>query len=238
MKKRIGISYTEASFQNYWDWFTQDELGEEIELIELSFLKGNVEDFDVCDGFVMTGGIDVLPEIYGEKDDYPHRPKAFLPERDKFEQQVYVYSQQHQIPLLGICRGMQYINILEGGKVFQDNGEAINLVHKKGTEDRQHEVNVVKDSLLYAITETEQGTVNSAHHQCVDPDHLGLNLKVAAYSNTQEPLIEALEFADQTDKGFMIAVQWHPERILNKESNPLSQKIKENFIQAVKAYQK
>ena len=235
--KKIGISYTETRFQNYWNWFTQDDLGDEIELVELSFLKGNAEDFKICDGFVLTGGIDVLPEIYGEGDDYPHRPEQFLPERDRFEAELYRYSQQHQIPILGICRGMQYINILEGGKVFQDNGEAINEIHKKETEDKQHKVGILRDSLLYAIAETGQGDVNSAHHQSIDPQHLGKNLKVAAYSDTPDPLIEALEFSNLTAKGFMMAVQWHPERILNKESNPLSQKIKEHFIKAVKAYQ-
>ncbi|WP_449438113.1 gamma-glutamyl-gamma-aminobutyrate hydrolase family protein [Pedobacter steynii] len=209
-----------------------------MELVELSFEKGNTDDFQQCDGFVLTGGIDVVPELYGGAEDYPHKPDAFLPERDQFESQIYSYSQAHQVPVLGICRGMQYVNILEGGKVFEDNGEPTNQIHKKGTEDKVHGVDVIKDSLLYSVTGVEQGLVNSAHHQGINPAYLGDNLMVSAYSATDDGIIEALEFKDKTDKAFMIGVQWHPERMKEKESNPLSQKVKEQFIEAVKNHKR
>lgn len=238
MKKKIGISYTETNFQNYWNWFTPQELGNEIDLIELSFEKGNTGDFEQCDGFVLTGGIDVVPELYGGASDYPHKPDAFLPERDRFESHIYSYSQAHRVPVLGICRGMQYVNILEGGKVFEDNGEQANQIHKKGAEDKVHEVSIKKDSLLYSVTGVEKGQVNSAHHQGVNPAFIGNNLIVSAYSATEDGIIEALEFKDKTDKAFMIGVQWHPERMKEKESNPLSQKVKEQFIEAVKKHKR
>jgi putative glutamine amidotransferase len=238
MKKKIGISYTETNFQNYWNWFIAQDLGEDIELVTLSFQRNNRADIEKCDGFVLTGGIDVLPAIYGGAEEYPHRPDAFLPERDEFERLIYEYSQKAKIPVLAICRGMQYINILEGGKVFEDNGEQINQLHKKGNEDKVHLVNVDKDSLLYAVTGTESGTVNSAHHQAVKPEQLGDNLMVSAYAGTPDAIIEGLEFKDKTNKAFMLAVQWHPERMKEKESNPLSQKIKEQFINEVKNHKR
>nr|WP_294869596.1 gamma-glutamyl-gamma-aminobutyrate hydrolase family protein [uncultured Pedobacter sp.] len=238
MKKKIGISYTETNFQNYWNWFTPQELGDEIELIELSFQKDNIYDFQLCDGFVLTGGIDVVPELYGGAQDYPHKPDVFLPERDQFELQIYTYSQDHKVPVLGICRGMQYVNILEGGKVFEDNGEQVNQIHKKGAQDKVHGVNVKKESLLYSVTGVEKGEVNSAHHQGINPNYLGDNLMVSAYSDTDDGIIEALEFKDKTDKAFMLGVQWHPERMKEKESNPLSQKVKEQFIEAVKNHKR
>jgi len=236
--RKIGISYTETNFRNYWNWFKPEELGEDIELLELSFQQNNSSDFQYCDGFVLTGGIDVLPELYGGAKDYPYRPETFLPERDEFEKEMYIYAQAHNIPVLGICRGMQYINILEGGTVFEDNGEQLNLVHKKGTEDKVHGLSLVAGSLLHLTAGIEKGTVNSAHHQRVHPDHLGANLMISAYSEGEQPIIEALEFKDKSNKAFMLAVQWHPERMQEKERNPLSQKIKEQFIKAIKESKK
>lgn len=237
MKKKIGISYTETNFQNYWNWFTSDDLREDIDLLELSFREDNRKDFANCDGFVLTGGIDVLPELYGGLEDYPHRPEKFLPERDEFEKELYFYARKHKVPVLGICRGMQYINILEGGKVAEDNGELLNQVHKKSGTDKVHGVRALKGSLLYGISGTELGTVNSAHHQRVQPEHLAPDLMINAYSDG-DAIVEGLEFKDKSDKAFMLGVQWHPERMTGKETNPFSQKIKETFIEAVKKYKR
>ncbi|KIO77767.1 peptidase C26 [Pedobacter lusitanus] len=236
-KKKIGISYTETNFQNYWNWFTEADLGNEIELVELSFERNNTEDIRQCDGFVLTGGIDVEPSYYDGPQKYPHQPDTFLPERDHFEKVIYEYSQTHQIPVLGICRGMQYINILEGGKVLADIGEA-NQIHKKETQDKVHQVKIGHNSMLYAIIGAEHGIVNSAHHQGVNTNNLSNNLIANSYSDSSDQLIEGLEFKDKTNKSFLLAVQWHPERMKEKEVNPLSQKLKERFIEEVKKHGK
>lgn len=238
MKKKIGISYTEASFANYENWFTPEDLGDDLEVVILSFLRNNVEDIYTCDGLVLTGGVDVIPSLYGGAENYPHQPHEFLPERDAFEKRIYEYSQQQQLPVLGICRGLQYINILEGGKVYEDIGEAANKVHKKDTSDKIHGVNIRKNSLLYTITGQEKGQVNSAHHQGIHPANLGNNIMVSATSDTSDEIIEGIEFKDKTGKGFMLCVQWHPERMPEKESNPLSQQIKTQFLQAVRNHTK
>ncbi|MBO9733180.1 MAG: gamma-glutamyl-gamma-aminobutyrate hydrolase family protein [Chitinophaga sp.] len=232
MKKKIGISLTEASAPNYQHWFTPAELGEDLELVILSYIDDNVEDIPRCDGFVLTGGVDVLPSYYGGSTPYPHQPSHFSPERDAFEKKIYEYSQQQHIPVLGICRGLQYINILEGGKVYEDIGEAANNIHKKDTADKIHDVTIRENTLLHSITGVTSGQVNSAHHQAIHPGHLGRNLMISATST--DNIIEGIEFEDKTDKAFMLCVQWHPERMPNKETNPLSQKIKAQFIQAVR----
>lgn len=236
VKKRIGISYSEANLQNYWNWFTPEDLGDDVELVNLSFVANNIEEMKTCVGFVLTGGIDVLPAIYGGAEVYPHRPEFFLPERDEFERKIYIYSQQHKIPVLGICRGMQYLNILEGGTVLEDMGEQMNGIHKRDEADKTHGVVIEKDSLLSAIAGIASGVVNSAHHQAVMPGHLAQSLMVSAFSATGSPIIEALEFKDKTRNLFMLGVQWHPERMKEKESNPLSRKIKERFITEVRNY--
>ncbi|WP_316841337.1 gamma-glutamyl-gamma-aminobutyrate hydrolase family protein [Pedobacter gandavensis] len=238
MRKKIGISFTEASFQNYWNWFTPADLAEDLELIALSFEKGNTEDIAKCDGFVLTGGIDVTPAISGGAEDYPYRPLVFSPERDEFERQIYEFAKSERLPLLGICRGMQYINILEGGAVFDDIGEPENAIHKKGELDKVHEVNVVEGSLLAGITIEKKGLVNSAHHQAVDPKCLAKNLMINAYAVSGNGIVEGLEYKDKQNNGFMLAVQWHPERMKEKEIQPFSQKIKEHFIQEIRNHKK
>lgn len=236
MRKKIGISYTEANNNNYKYWFNEEDLGTDLELIELSFMRNNVEDIYACDGFVLTGGIDVLPSLFGGKETYPHMPDAFLPERDEFERLIYVYAQQQRVPVLGICRGMQYINILEGGTVFEDIGDTANAVHKKGETDKVHKIIIKPGTLLHTLNGGERGTVNSAHHQAINPERLADSLKISAYADSPDHIAEAIEFKDKSNRGFMLAVQWHPERMEGKEQNPLSQKIKEQFIHEVRNY--
>ncbi len=236
MKKKVGISYTETSFQNYWNWFTADDLQNDIELIELSFKKNNIEDIHTCDGFVLTGGIDVHPSLYNGKSDYKNIPSSHRLERDLFEEKIYRYSQLNKLPLLGICRGMQLINVLEGGKLIQDldNG---NARHRKEASDKEHAIITERNTLLHEIAGSVSGHVNSAHHQAIDPDAIGENLIANAFDDDEEKIIEGVEFKNKSDKAFMLCVQWHPERIKEKEHNPLSQNLKKRFLSAIRETQ-
>lgn len=232
-KKKIGISFSRTSFRYYWDWFTADDLGDELELVELSFEKNNTEDIPACDGFVLTGGIDIHPSFYGGALGYPHSPEEFAIRRDLFEKKIYDFAQQHRLPLLGICRGLQLVNVLNGGKLIQDFGEN-NTLHKKESDvDKVHAVRIVAGSLLETIAGGSLQETNSAHHQAADPNAVGGGLQVNCYSES-DGLIEGLEWADKTNKAFLLCVQWHPERMENKEAHPLSQRIKELFIREVK----
>lgn len=233
MKRRIGISFSRTNFRFYWEWFTAEDLGDDVELVELSFEKNNVEAFASCDGFFLTGGVDIHPSFFDASENYANKPAAFEIERDLFEKKIYDYSQQHNAPLLAICRGMQLVNVLEGGKLLQDLSDA-NAIHKKETpEDKVHEAAVEPNTLLAEIVGIEKAEVNSAHHQAIDPNAMGQNLKANVFSGS-DGLIEGLEFDDKKNKGFLLCVQWHPERMLGKEINPLSQKIKERFLQEVR----
>ena len=233
MKKKIGISYCENNFQNYWNWFRSDETGDDIELVELSFQKNNTEDIQSCNGFILTGGIDVTPSLYNESDDYVNAPDNFRTDRDLFEKSIYEFSQQNKLPILGICRGMQLVNVLEGGKLIQDLGKA-NRVHKKQETDKQHEIRIERQSLLFETIILAIAKVNSAHHQVVRIDALGNNLKVNSWSETDDSAPEGLEFADKNGKSFMLCVQWHPERMLDKETNPASINIKKRFLKEIR----
>ena len=234
MKKKIGISLTSTNFQNYLNWFTQDDLGDDLELKVLSFLENNVADIETCSGFVLTGGIDVEPGVYGESSNYNNGPDVYQHERDLFEEKIYRHAVSKSHPVIGICRGMQLINVLEGGKLIQDLGEQGNKVHRKIDIDKQHAVTIDENSLLFEIAGEKSGSVNSAHHQGVDKNVLSNKLQANAYSVSSVNIIEGLEFKDKTNKPFMVCVQWHPERIINKETNPLSQNIKERFLSEIR----
>ena len=205
MKKKIGISFTKTNFKNYWDWFKASDLEEDIELIELNFEKNNSEDIYQCDGFVLTGGVDTHPSFYNGKTIYNNSPSTFQIERDYFEEKIYRYSQLNKLPVLGICRGMQLINVLEGGKLIQDldNG---NERHRKEESDKVHSIIAERSSLLHKVSGSMSGRVNSAHHQAID--RLGDDLEVEAWA-AHDGIIEQVRLRKYP---FGLAVQYHPER--------------------------
>lgn len=232
MKKKIGISFSRTNFQNYWDWFTEADLGEDLELVLLSFETPDHEAVKQCDAYVLTGGVDIDPVYYQGAAVYPNQPDEYQPDRDQFEAAIYRHAKEKQAPVLAICRGMQLVHTLEGGKLIQDLGEQ-NRRHKKDTdEDKQHTVQLQPGSRLAAWAAESVGQVNSAHHQALDKETLSGNWRISALDDTG--LIEAIEWKDEKDQPFLIGVQWHPERMLNKEKNPLSQAIKEHFIQTIR----
>lgn len=234
MKKRIGISFTELKFENYWNWFSKEDLHDDLELVELSFIKNNREDIVKCDGFILTGGVDVHPSFYKGEAEYKNSPASHHMDRDHFEEKIYRYAQLNNLPLLGICRGMQLVNVLQGGKLVQDL-DGGNLKHRKeeGT-DKEHFIIIGQDTLLNNIAGSVSGHVNSAHHQAIDPNALGENLLVNAFDDDAEKIIEGLEFKDKTNKAFMLCVQWHPERMKDNQVNPLAKNLKKYFISAVR----
>jgi len=173
--------------------------------------------------------VDVDPSFYNGEREYNNSPDEHEPKRDIFEEKIYRYSQLNKLPLLGICRGMQLVNVLQGGKLIQDL-DSNNERHKKEEADKEHTIIAGEGTLLHQIAGSVSGHVNSAHHQSIDPNAIGQNLKVNAYDDDEEKIIEGLEFDDKTNKAFMLCVQWHPERIKNKEENPFSENLKKQFL--------
>lgn len=230
--KRIGISFTETNFSNYLNWLTPEDMGDDIEIVELSFMRNNTHDIHRCDAFIISGGVDIHPDYYGGSHIYENMPAEFSIARDRFEELIYRHACDHRLPVLGICRGLQLINTLEGGKLIQDMGEESNRVHRKDAADKQHALIVREGSLLSRIAGVDRGEVNSAHHQCIDPEALAETLVVTG--SAPDGTIEAVEYADTRNRGFMLCVQWHPERMADREFNPLSSNIKRSFLQQVR----
>jgi acyl-CoA reductase-like NAD-dependent aldehyde dehydrogenase/gamma-glutamyl-gamma-aminobutyrate hydrolase PuuD len=233
-KKKIGLSFTTTNYRYYVEWFKESDLSNDIEIVELSFEKNNLIDIHQCDGFILTGGVDIHPSFYCGEMSYENMPNAFQQERDVFEAIIFSYAQLMKLPVLGICRGLQLVNVLLGGKLNQDLGKADNTIHKKqGEVDKMHRVNIQPDTLLHQITNISSGKINSAHHQSINIHQLGKNLMVNAMSD-EGSIIEGIEFKNKTGKGYLLCVQWHPERMENKEQSVLSENIKQDFLKAIR----
>jgi putative glutamine amidotransferase len=151
------------------------------------------------DGLVLVGGDDVPPSAYGQQ---PHETVKPLPlQRYDFERKLIALWLASGKPILGICLGMQFTNVVAGGTLIQDIPSQI------GTQVNHrayHHVKIDPASSLAKILGAEYARVFSNHHQAVAD--LGKDLKVVARS--EDGVIEALE---RTDGGFGLFVQWHPE---------------------------
>jgi Predicted glutamine amidotransferases len=181
---------------------------------------------NMCDGFLFTGGHDASPELYNEN------PLDGLVsccmKRDKMESYILKKTIQINKPVLGICRGIQFINAALGGTLYQN----LPTQFETETEHHQnppydvpvHKVKVIKDSPLYKCLNSELLDVNSYHHQAVKD--LAPNLKVMAVS--EDGLVEAVYMPELR---FLWAVQWHPEFSYKTDDN--SRKIFKAFIEAI-----
>lgn len=234
MSLKIGITETATNYQNYVNWIKQPIEGfDVVEIVELSFTKGNFMDWKQCDAIVFTGGVDIHPGFHSSKYTlrYPFAPEEFSIVRDEFELNILERAIERKLPILGICRGLQLINSFLGGSLHLDNGEQKNKIHKKEFDiDKQHTVKVIPDTYLSRIVCISEGTVNSAHHQSINL--LAESLAVSAVSD--DDVIEAVEWKNKSNQ-FFIAVQWHPERMLDLES-PFSKNLKLAFFEAAKTH--
>lgn len=229
-KIRIGLTVTEARHENYPAWIKGGD--ENIEIVELSWEKQNWDDIEDCDGIVLSGGVDTCPRFYeNERTDYPNKPDSWNEKRDEFEMHVFETALNFDHPVLAICRGLQLVNVALGGDLIQDLEEAGKNDHRRHNDvDGQHAVTIKSGSLLNEVSGNTSGNINSAHHQAVG--RISDELMVSGVS--PDGVVEAIEWKVKEGEPWLLAVQWHPERMLDKESNPLSKNIREKFIEAVK----
>ena len=225
----IGISEGSKHF-NYENWI-KDEPG--VEIIKLSYHLNNGKELAKCDGIILSGGCgDINPELYHQPGFLAYSdPKEIDDKRDEFEWKIMQHIEENPKPLLGICRGLQFVNIYFGGLLIPDIPSFGKFNHSSFNEenDREHLVNIDPNSLMYKIIGEERGLINSAHHQSVDIP--GVGLVVNALS--PDGIIEGMERKEPGGKSYLMLVQWHPERMANQESN-FAKKIKQSFLDAVR----
>ncbi len=234
---KIGLTHTgiEEKHQNYIRWLTADDT---IEVIKLSEQLDDADDIKKYDALILSGGVDIHPKYYNNnKVSYTHSPKKFNEQRDEFEIALFKNAQTANIPVLGICRGLQLINCILNGTLMQDLGDDANKIHKAEVinhiqKDKAHGLDIEEATTLHEIVKTNRLVVNSAHHQTISK--LGEGLKVNCRSD--DGLIEGFERENGIGKPFLLAVQWHPERMykFNLQDSPVSKSVRDRFIEEVK----
>ncbi len=179
-----------------------------------------------CDGLILTGGEDIFPAFYNKIEDTV-LCGSFDIYRDSLEFAAIELALKLKIPILGICRGEQILNVSQDGSLYADIPTKFDttVTHRqKDWKNCYHEVNIIGMSKLAGISGLNNGIVNSNHHQGINK--LGKNLKITAY--TTDSLPEAIEWENCGNKGFLMAVQWHPERM--DTLHPLSAPIAKEFL--------
>ena len=187
-----------------------------------------------CNGLLLTGGEDVYPGYYDQLAD-TSRCGEFDHYRDSLEMALIDFAVQHKIPILGVCRGEQILNVALGGSLIVDipTDFDISVIHQQ--EDYLHcfhPVTAVSGSVLVEMAGATADSVTSNHHQAID--RLAEPLSIIAYAPDSLP--EAVSWKNHENKGFLFAVQWHPERM--KPGRPYSDPIGLAFLTKAKAYLK
>ena len=181
------------------------------------------------DGILLPGSnTDVDPHYFGEEPH--HRLGTVIPEKDETDRLVLAEAERLNIPLLGICYGMQALNVARGGTLVQDIESQIksSFKHEQGSPHNRnsHSLKIAKGSFLSALPSVRSAKeairVNSSHHQAVAK--LGKNLKAVAWA--KDGVIECVQ--DTRKNRFALGVQWHPE--LTASWDRLSWEIFEMFV--------
>lgn len=182
---------------------------------------------DRLDGFLFSGGQDVDPQQYGEF--LLKYCNEIYPPRDNLEIKLLEAVMKRDKPVLGVCRGLQLINVALGGRLYQDIDSQmkrdlqIQHFQQNNYEYSVHEVSIEKNSMLHEIIGIDAIRVNSMHHQGIS--HLAPRLMATAFSNDR--LVEAIEIPEIT---FGLAVQWHPEFLWRNDEKSLN--LFQAFVEA------
>lgn len=166
-----------------------------------------------CDGLLFTGGPDLDPKHYGQ----PRHPQTcVLPQRrDRFDIALFRHADRQERPILAICLGCQIASVARGGSLVQHVDDLPAKVavehHRPDHSSAFHAVRIDPDSRLAAIIGRTEIEVNSRHHQVVNRDQLGGRLRPVAFA--PDGVVEAVEDGEGR---FLIAVQWHPEDLLDR----------------------
>jgi putative glutamine amidotransferase len=197
-------------------------------LLPIAYRKDTLRRYlEGIDGLVIVGGDDVDPRLFGEEPE--PGTTVIYPQRTMFETWLYTTGKRRGLPILGICYGMQLINVLEGGSLYQEipRRKKTPKVDHHGRRHHAHRVRIIPDTRLFSITESRWALVATEHHQAVNILAPGFIPSAVA----DDGIIEAIESPDMPQ---VLAVQWHPER---RRTSAVTRRLFRSFIAAARAYQ-
>jgi len=174
---------------------------------------------DQLDALVLHGGSDIAPQAYGQQ---PLREEwGGDPPRDRYELALFHACMERELPILGICRGHQLINVALGGTMLQDiRTQREGALHHRDAESYQHnvhDVDILEGGLLSDLyPESSRARINSVHHQAIDALADGLVIEAVS---PDDDIIEAARWVK--DHRFILGVQWHPEFQSEEDREPL-----------------
>lgn len=176
-------------------------------VLDDELIKRQVERID---GLIISGGYDVNPLTYGEE---PTQSQGFtFPEIDEYDLKLIKFATELKKPILGICRGLQILNVAFGGTLYQDLSqiEGSYIKHSQSSKGDMpgHSIDIMEDTLLYNVL-GQSNLINSFHHQAIKDLAPGFIVSARA----KDGVIEAIE---KQGEQFIIAVQWHPEMMTAK----------------------
>ncbi len=181
----------------------------------------------LADGIIITGGEDINPLFYNDTLNLKVCGNIDY-RRDTLEKKLFDYAFENKIPLMGVCRGMQMINVASGGTLYGDIPSEIGtqVIHRNNGEV-MHEVVLTESCPLIFPEGQDTFMVNSWHHQGLKNIPNGINVVARSYDGLPEAI-----YIDQEIHPFMIAVQFHPERL--DSDNPIRKRMRNNFYNAIK----
>lgn len=187
------------------------------------------EQIDLVDGLILSGGQDVVPSLYGEEPS--HLLESTYPERDAYEIEMARLAYERQIPIFGICRGLQLLNVAFGGTLYQDLSQHSKpqLQHSQKSQPHvgTHTVEVNAKTKLFKMVKQKTIQANSFHHQAVK----GLAPGFIVNAKTKDDLIEGIE---KEGSSFVLGVQWHPE--LMHETCSVAASLFQGFVNHCNSY--
>lgn len=231
-KPRIGITRkagTLSQIQESAHWRYRERVkeagGDGIDFLPRAGSPPELIQAERIHGLLLTGGGDLNPALYGEQNRVSHNIDD---ERDTFEIGVVRAALERKLPVFGICRGFQILNVANGGLLLQDITTPPYRQHAAGGGiSAEHEIELANGSRLRAMLGGLSATVNSRHHQAVTRKTVACPLVATAFS-AGEDIVEAIE---KPGDAWVVGVQWHPERIDDNIGNSF-QVLFEEFIKA------
>ena len=220
-KKPNKIILSKAS-KNYINWIQDDNT-----VILDAYRISNIDSIlAIADGIIITGGEDINPLFYNDTlnlkvcGDIDYR-------RDTLEKKLFDYAFENKIPLMGVCRGMQMINVASGGTLYGDIPSEIGtkVIHRNNGEV-MHEVVLTESCPLIFPEGRDTFMVNSWHHQGLKDIPDEINVVAKSFDGLPEAI-----YVDEELHPFMIAVQFHPERL--GSDNPIRKRMRNNFYNAI-----